>query len=143
MAKPTKATVLAQTTRAALFALADTNDAQCSELENCKRCKNAQRCINCTDLKDCEDCTNSSDLTNCRRCDRCSELKNSSDCTDCHGSDANPSANVYGCRDCVFVERSFFLVGQRGTAEIPIRNRFMGLQFTAAEMDLLLALPLT
>lgn len=141
MAKPTLAQVIACTTKTALLALAEANAADCVDLVDCKRCKNCQQCERCIDCKNCVRCVNSRNMTDCVDCTNCSQLKNSTGCVDCHGSDANTAANLYWCSDCLFVERSFFVVGMRGTAEAPIKNQFMQLALSAEQMDILLALP--
>lgn len=141
MAKPTKAQVLAAATKAALVALYNANDLDCVEVVECIRCKTCTRCTRCNDCKNCTDCFDCREVTNGLNCSNCSNLKDATNCENCHGSDANGSQKLFGCHNCTFVERSFFVRDVVGTEAQPIRNRFMHLELTAAEFDSIWALP--
>lgn len=141
MAKPTKAQILACTTRAALQALFDANDPDCVDVVDCVRCKTCTRCERCKDCKNCVDCFDCVEVTNGTNCQKCSNLKDASACFNCHGSDANAAQKLIGCENCTFVERCFYVKDVTGTEATPVRNRFMNIELTAAEFDALWALP--
>jgi hypothetical protein len=106
---------------------------QCTGCETCQRCKNCKDCENCVNCRDCEGCSNCSDS---------SSLENCHNCKKCFGSDASRVKMLRDCEDCVYVERSIMVFGERGTPDVPIANRFGPLQLTAAEFNFIWALPL-
>jgi hypothetical protein len=101
----------------------------CKNCQQCKLCKDCERCVSCYDCVGCFDCSESSSLENCHGCKKC------------FGSDVARVKMLRDCSDCVYVERSILVVGERGTPSEPIANRFGKLQLTAAEFDVIWALP--
>jgi len=139
--EPSKSAVLAAKSLPEAKSLLTANvDSLASDTSSqCTGCKNCQRCASC---KNCEDCAACRDCEGCSDCIGCSSLEDCHGCKKCFGSDAGRVKMLRDCADCVYVERSILVSGERGTADVPISNRFGPLQLTAAEFDVIWALPL-